>query len=143
MQRGQTILHYRILDKIGQGGMGEVYKAEDIRLGREVAVKLLPAHATQDSRAKRRLLQEARAASALNHPNIITIHSIEEAEGLDFIVMEYVEGETLKSIIERGPLEVGQLLDIGSQMAEALSVAHTAGFIHRDIKPSNILVTPR
>src|SRR3990172_12534753 len=143
MESGQSILHYRILQKIGQGGMGEVYMAEDLKLGRLVALKVLPPGGAEDQKAKRRLLQEARAASALNHPNIVTIHSIEEAEGLDFIVMEYVEGETLKSIIERGPLEVGQLLDIGSQMAEALSVAHTAGFIHRDIKPSNILVTPR
>src|SRR3989304_10468293 len=143
MQTGQTILHYRILEKIGKGGMGEVYKAEDLKLGRQVAIKVLPADATQDKKAKRRLLQEARAASALNHPNIITIHSIEEAEGLDFIVMEYVEGETMESMIKRGPLEASQLLDLGSQAADALFAAHAAGLIHRDIKPSNILVTPR
>src|SRR3989304_7443937 len=106
MQVGHTILHYRIVEKIGQGGMGEVYKAENLKLGRQVALKVLPPSATEDKKAKRRLLQEARAASALNHPNIVTIYSIEEAEGFDFIVMEYVEGETLKSIIERGPMGV-------------------------------------
>jgi len=143
MQVGQTILHYRILGKIGQGGMGEVYKAEDQKLGRQVALKLLPSSATEDPTAKRRLMQEARAASALNHPNIVTVYSIEEVEGFDFIVMEYVEGETLKSVIEKGQLDVSQLLDLGSQMADALFAAHSGGFIHRDIKPANILVTPR
>lgn len=143
MQAGQTILHYRIIEKIGQGGMGEVYKAEDQKLGRQVAIKVLPAHTTKDPKAKRRLLQEARSASALNHSNIVTIHSIEEAEGFDFIVMEYVEGETLKSIIERAPLELAQLLELGSQTADALFAAHAAGLIHRDIKPANVLVTPR
>ena len=141
VQPGQIIQHYRILGKIGQGGMGEVYKAEDQKLGRIVALKLLPAEAQEEKNAKRRLLQEARAASALNHPHIVTIHSIEESDGSLFIVMEYVEGETLKSIIERGPLEASQLIEIGSQAADALAAAHSAGLIHRDIKPSNILVT--
>lgn len=143
MQSGRTILHYRILEKIGEGGMGEVYKAEDLKLGRQVALKVLPASATADNNAKRRLLQEARAASALNHSNIVTIYSIEEADGFDFIVMEYVEGETLRSVIGRGPLEVSRLLELSSQIADALFAAHSAGLIHRDIKPSNILVTPR
>ena len=143
MESGRTILHYRILQKIGQGGMGEVYKAEDLKLERQVALKLLTSTGVEDPKAKRRLLQEARAASALNHPNIVTIHSIEQAEGLDFIVMEYVEGETLKSIIEKAPLDVSRLLDLGSQVADALFAAHSAGFIHRDIKPANIMVTPR
>src|SRR4051812_27721072 len=143
MHSGQTILHYRILQKVGQGGMGEVFRAEDLKLGRQVAIKFLPAEATQDAKAKRRLLQEARAASTLNHPNIVTIHSIEEADGLDFIVMEYVEGQTLRSIIEHGPVELSRLLELGSQLADALYAAHSAGLIHRDIKPSNILVTPR
>src|SRR5687768_5157191 len=122
--------------------MGEVYKAEDKKLGRTVALKLLPPNAAQDHTAKRRLLQEARAASALNHSNIVTIYSIEEAEGFAFIAMEYVEGETLKSIIDRGPLDISQLIHLGAQVADALAAAHAAGLIHRDIKPSNILVTP-
>jgi serine/threonine protein kinase/ABC-type transport system substrate-binding protein len=143
LQPGQTILHYRIVEKIGQGGMGEVYKAEDLKLGRQVALKLLPAGAPGDQKAKSRLLQEARAASALNHPNIVTIHSIEEAEGFDFIVMEYVEGQTLKAVIDSGTLEISRLMDIGAEVADALFAAHSAGFIHRDIKPSNILITTR
>ena len=143
LKLGQSIQHYRIIEKIGKGGMGEIYQAEDQKLGRIVALKLLPPGAQEDKQAKRRLLQEARAASALNHPHIVTIHSIEETDGVAFIVMEYVEGETLKSMIERGPLETSQLIDLGSQVAEGLSAAHTAGLIHRDIKPSNILVTPQ
>src|SRR3989304_1182738 len=143
LQAGQTIQHYRIIDKIGQGGMGEVYKAEDQKLGRQVALKILPPDTQEEQKAKRRLLQEARAASALNHPNIVTIHSIEEADGFTFIVMEYVEGETLKSVIDRGSLETSQIIDLGSQVADALAAAHAAGLIHRDIKPSNILVTPQ
>jgi serine/threonine protein kinase/ABC-type transport system substrate-binding protein len=142
LQSGQTILHYRVLEKIGQGGMGEVYKAEDQKLGRQVALKLLPPDAAADDKAKRRLLQEARAASALNHPNIVTIYSIEEAEGFVFIVMEYVEGKTLKSIINQGAMEPADLIQLGAQVADALAAAHAAGLIHRDIKPSNILVTP-
>ncbi len=143
MKSGQNVLHYRILEKIGKGGMGEVYKAEDLKLGRQVAIKLLPPEASQDENAKRRLLQEARAASALNHPNIITIHSIEEADGLDFIVMEYVEGETLGSLTARKAIDLSQLLELGAQVADGLAAAHSAGLIHRDIKSSNILVTPR
>ncbi|HEY2436476.1 MAG TPA: serine/threonine-protein kinase, partial [Solirubrobacteraceae bacterium] len=139
----QPLLHYRILGKIGEGGMGEVYKAEDSRLGRHVAIKRLPPDAAQDEKAKQRLLREARSASALNHPNIVVIHAIEEAEGSNFIVMEYVEGETLKAMIGRGPLELPRLLDLGAQMAEALAVAHAIGLIHRDIKPANVVVTPQ
>src|SRR5258705_7193335 len=124
--------------------MGEVYKAEDTKLGRPVAIKLLPPDATQDSTAKRRLLIEAQSASALNHPNIVTIHAIEETEGLNFIVMEYVEGETLKALIDRsGALPLTTLLDVGIQVADALEAAHEIGLIHRDIKPANILITPR
>ena len=138
----QPLLHYRILGKIGEGGMGEVYKAEDSRLGRYVAIKRLPPKAAQDDNAKQRLLREARSASALNHPNIVVIYAIEAVEGSDFIVMEYVEGETLKAMIGRGPLELPQLLDIGAQVAEALAAAHALGLIHRDLKPANIVVTP-
>src|SRR6267378_8223938 len=126
-----ALLHYRVISKIGQGGMGQVYKAEDTKLGRHVAIKLLAPDATQDATAKRRLLAEAQAASALNHPNIVTIHAIEEADGLDFIVMEYVEGETLKVCIERsGALPLTTLLDIGIQVADALEAAHAIGLIH-------------
>jgi len=124
--------------------MGQVYKAEDTKLGRHVAIKLLSPDATQDVIAKRRLLAEAQSASALNHPNIVTIHAIEEADGLDFIVMEYVDGETLKACVERsGALPLTMLLDIGIQIADALQAAHAIGLIHRDIKPDNILITPR
>src|SRR5262245_37487938 len=143
MNPGSNLLHYKIFEKIGHGGMGEVYLAEDSRLGRLVAIKILPATLAEDQKAKRRFLQEARSASALNHPNIVTIHAIEESDGIDFLVMEYIEGETLKSMIDRGPLSVSQLIEIGSQVADGLSAAHTAGLIHRDMKPSNVLVTTR
>jgi serine/threonine protein kinase/tetratricopeptide (TPR) repeat protein len=137
-------LHYRLIDKIGSGGMGEVFMAEDTKLSRTVALKLLPAAANENLIAKRRFLKEAQAASALNHPNIVIIHAIEEAEGVDFIVMEFIEGQTLKALIEHdGALSLAKLLDIGIQVAEALEAAHEVGLIHRDIKPANILVTPR
>jgi tetratricopeptide (TPR) repeat protein len=141
-QPGQTLLHYRIIEKVGQGGMGEVYAAEDLKLGRRVAMKMLPAGARQDSKARKRLLQEARSASALNHPNIVTIHAIEEVEGIDILVMEYVEGESLRARLQRGPLELPELLDLGIQAANALAEAHSAGLTHRDIKPANIMWTP-
>lgn len=121
--------------------MGQVYKAEDTKLGRTVALKVLTSDTEQSEKAKKRLLLEARAASALNHPNIVTIHSIDEIDGLTFIVMEYVDGQTLKKRIEAGALEASDLMDLGAQLADALAAAHSAGFIHRDIKPSNILVT--
>src|SRR5260370_36734822 len=140
----QVLLHYRLVKKIGSGGMGEVYRGEDTKLGRTVAIKVLPASANQNVTAKRRFLKEAQSASALNHPNIVTIHAIEEAEGLDFIVMEYIEGQTLKALIEHdGALPLTKLLDIGIQVADAMDAAHQIGLIHRDIKSANILVTPR
>jgi tetratricopeptide (TPR) repeat protein len=140
----QMLLHYRLISKVDSGGMGEVYKAEDTRLGRTVAIKLLLAAINQGPTARRRFLQEAQSASALNHPNIVTIHAIEEADGLDFIVMEFVEGQTLKNLIEdHGALPLTRLLDIGIQTAEALEAAHEINLIHRDIKAANILVTPR
>jgi tetratricopeptide (TPR) repeat protein len=140
----RMLLHYRLVKKIGSGGMGDVYQAEDTKLGRTVAVKLLPAATNENLIAKRRFLKEAQSASALNHPNIVTIHAIEESEGLDFIVMEYLEGQTLKETIERdGALPVAQLLDIGIQVGDALEAAHEIGLIHRDIKPANILVNTR
>jgi len=139
----RQLLHYRLLRKIDSGGMGEVYQAEDTRLRRTVAIKLLLTVANQEPTARRRFLQEAQLASALNHPNIVTIYAIEEADGLDFIVMEFVEGQTLKSLIENhGALPITQLLDIGIQTAEALQAAHEINLIHRDIKAANILVTP-
>ncbi len=140
----RQLLHYRIINKVGEGGMGQVYRAEDTKLGRYVALKLLAPDATRDQSAKRRLLSEAQSASVLNHPNIVTIHAIEEAGGIDFIVMEFVEGETLTAhLANNGALPLPTLLDIGIQIADALENAHTVGIIHRDIKPSNILITPK
>lgn len=143
-EASQQFLHYRVVGKIGSGGMGEVFKAEDTKLGRTVALKVLPAGANENLTAKRRFLKEAQAASALNHPNIVTIHAIEEAAGVDFIVMEFIDGQTLKTMIERdGALPLGILLDIGIQVVDALGSAHEIGLVHRDIKSANILVTPR
>jgi serine/threonine protein kinase/tetratricopeptide (TPR) repeat protein len=142
-QQGDTLLHYRIVGKIGEGGMGHVYQAEDKKLGRMVALKFLPPETISNQTAKRRLIQEARAASALNHPNIVTIYSIDEHDGLDFIVMEYVPGETLKDAVQRGAIEFPQVLEIGEQVADALAAAHSLKIIHRDIKPANILLTAR
>lgn len=138
---GRKLGHYQILSMVGSGGMGEVYKAEDLKLGRTVALKLLPAGNVTDTQSRRRFLREARAASALNHPNIVTIHAIEQADGQDFIVMEFVEGRTLKALIETQPLGYEQVVSLGIQIADALSAAHSAGIIHRDIKPANLLVT--
>ncbi|HEX6719886.1 MAG TPA: protein kinase, partial [Pyrinomonadaceae bacterium] len=140
----RLLLHYRIINKVGEGGMGQVYRAEDTKLGRYVALKLLAPEATRDQTAKRRLLSEAQSASVLNHPNIVTIHAIEEADGIDFIVMEFVEGETLTSYLaNNGALPLASLLELGIQIADALDTAHSVGLIHRDIKPANILITPK
>ena len=139
----RTLLHYRLVSKIDSGGMGEVYKAEDTRLGRTVAIKVLLGATNKEPLARRRFLQEAQSASALNHPNIVTIHAIEEADGTDFIVMEFVEGQNLKTQIQSdGALPLTRLLDIGIQTADALEAAHRINLIHRDIKSANILVTP-
>ena len=138
------LLHYRLVEKIAAGGMGDVYKAEDTKLGRTVALKFLPPAVSKEFQAKRRFLKEAQSASALNHPNIVIIHAIEEYDGADFIVMEYVEGQTLKkAIVQDGALSVAQLLDVAIQVADALDAAHTLNLIHRDIKSANILITPR
>jgi len=144
---GKTIAHYRIIEEIGRGGMGEVYKAEDTKLRRTVALKFLPPELTRDAEAKQRFLHEARTAAALNHPHIVTIHEINEHEGQVFIAMEYVEGQTLKDLISscRPPstanrLPIPQVLDIATQISSGLAAAHEKGIVHRDIKPQNILV---
>jgi serine/threonine protein kinase/Tol biopolymer transport system component len=138
---GKTVSHYRILEKLGGGGMGVVYKAEDTKLGRTVALKVLPPERVADPNRKRRFVQEARAASALNHPNIIVIHDIDEAEGVHYIAMECVEGKTLDRLIARHGLRVNEALKYAVQMAAALAKAHSAGIVHRDLKPTNVMVT--
>ncbi len=138
-----TVLHYRVIEKIGEGGMGTVYKAEDQRLARVVAIKRLASANDGAETARIRLVREARAASALNHPNIVTVHAIEEEGGEAFIVMEHLEGETLAALTARGPLEASRVSALGAAIADALACAHAAGLVHRDVKPANLILTSR
>jgi serine/threonine protein kinase/Tol biopolymer transport system component len=141
LMTGRQLGQYQIVEKLGQGGMGVVYKARDTRLNRYVALKVLPADRIADPDRKRRFMHEARAASALNHPNIITVHDIAQEAGVDFIVMEYLAGKTLETVIRRKGMPIGEALRCGVQMADALATAHRAGIVHRDLKPANVMVS--
>jgi serine/threonine protein kinase len=149
LQRPQAILEktiagrYKVLDELGRGGMGVVYKAKDMRLDRTVALKFLPPELTGDEEARRRFIQEAKAAAALEHPNICTVYEVDEADGRNFISMSYIEGQSLKDKLKEGPMDVDEAEDIVLQVAEGLKEAHEKGIVHRDIKPANIMLTEK
>src|SRR5579872_3854511 len=138
---GTKIAQYQILERLGAGGMGEIYKAQDLRLNRFVAIKVLTNSSAGDPERRRRFILEAQASSALNHPNIITIHDILSEGNTEYMVMEHVAGETLYALIATGPMPLGQALQTGAQIANALAAAHSAGIVHRDLKPANVMVT--
>ncbi|HYW68643.1 MAG TPA: serine/threonine-protein kinase, partial [bacterium] len=138
---GKTLSHYRILEKLGAGGMGVVYLAEDTKLGRRIALKLLPSEWTRSPQARARFMHEAQTAAALNHPNICTIHEVDEADDQVFLAMEHIKGETLRERIERGPLSIDDALTTAIDVGRGLSAAHDQGIVHRDIKPGNVMLT--
>src|ERR1700737_5025504 len=138
---GRTLAHYRINSAIGAGGMGDVYRATDMKLGRDVALKVLPAEVAGDPERLARFQREARAVAALNHPNVVTLYSVEESDGVHFLTMELVEGHGLDRIISANGLPVDQIVAIASGLADAVSAAHEKGILHRDLKPANIMVT--
>ena len=139
---GQTISHYRITEKLGEGGMGVVYRAEDLQLGRTVALKFLAPHALEDPESKTRFLREAKTAASLDHPNICGVYEIGEADGRPFFSMAFIEGQTVRDKVRERPLPLDAALDIAIQTGEGLAVAHNRGIIHRDVKSANIMVTP-
>src|SRR2546426_3225850 len=140
IEAGIQLGRYEIRSQLGEGGMGEVYLAQDTKLDRRVALKVLPAEVAANHDRMRRFIQEAKAASALNHPNIITIHEIEQIDSVNFIATEFIDGETLRQRLRKAPVKLGEMLDVAAQIASALSAAHAAGIVHRDVKPENIML---
>ncbi len=140
LSAGDVLAHYRVLEPLGSGGMAQVYLAEDVRLGRRLALKVLSHRTLPDEERLRRFEREARAISALNHPNILTVYDVGYADGTQFLATEYIDGVTLRSVIDRGPIDVRQALHIGIQIGQAVAAAHDAGIIHRDLKPENVMI---